>query len=197
MCAYSILIQKLHTLGISGTALDWFKSYLSERKQRVDINGTISDSNDVMISILQGNILGPILFLCYINDLYTVTDLLMLMFADDTCLKSDTDLTRLINKVNVEINKIVVWFSANKLVANINKTKYMIFRTKGKNVETNLLEPIYNENEPNSTANFIPTRKIERYPTMKRMRAELKNCLVFSWMNTLTLIIMSNSYAIN
>jgi hypothetical protein len=56
-----------------------------------------------------------------------------------------------------------VWFRANKLAVNISKTKYMIFRTKGKHAETNLPELIYNENEPNSTANFILTRKIERY----------------------------------
>ncbi len=71
--------------------LKWFSSYLTDRKQCVDINGTLSDSNEIKISILHGSILGPILFLCYINDLHTVTDLLMLMFADGTfCVKNLT-----------------------------------------------------------------------------------------------------------
>ena len=75
-----------------------------------------------------------ILFLCYNNDLYRITDLFTLMFADDTfSLKSDNDINQLIGMVNVEINKMAVWFRANKLAVNKNKGKYMIFRTKGKN----------------------------------------------------------------
>jgi hypothetical protein len=93
VCSHSILIKKLKNLGIKGMELEWFSSYLTDRKQCVDINGTLSDSNDNKISILPGSILGPILFLCYINDLYTVTDLLMLMFADDTFFVSNLTLT--------------------------------------------------------------------------------------------------------
>jgi hypothetical protein len=61
-------------MGIKGVALDWFKSYLAERQQIVDINGTLSKTRKIKISILQGSILGPILFLCFINDLYRVTN---------------------------------------------------------------------------------------------------------------------------
>ncbi len=83
--------MKLEKMGIRGTALELFKNYLRNRKQKVDINGILSDEKGIEISILQGSILGPILFLCNINDLHTVTNLLTLMFADDTfCLKSDT-----------------------------------------------------------------------------------------------------------
>jgi len=81
------------------------------------------------ISILQGSILGPILFLCYINDLYRVTDLFTLMFADDTfSAKSGSNLDLLVQHVNTEINKMAIWFHANKLAVNKSKTKY-IFRT--------------------------------------------------------------------
>jgi hypothetical protein len=62
--------------------LEWFSSYLRNREQCVDINGSLSHSNDIRISILQGSIRGQIF--CYVNDLHTVTDMLMLMFADDT-----------------------------------------------------------------------------------------------------------------
>ena len=71
------------------------------------------------------------------------------MFADDTfSVKSGSDLNQLIATVNVEINKMAVWFRANKLAVNKNKTKYIIFRTKGKTIEANTPEVIFNENEP-------------------------------------------------
>jgi hypothetical protein len=136
-------------MGISGTALNWFKSYLANRSQRVDMNGNLSNSRNIKISILQGSILGPILFLCYINDLHTVTSLLTLMYADDTfTLDAGEDLNNLIQHVNNEINKIAVWFRANKLAVNISKTKYIIFRMKSKKVGPNTPSIIYNENEP-------------------------------------------------
>jgi hypothetical protein len=76
--------MKLNKMGITSTAYEWFKSYLSDRSQAVDINGNISRSRKINISVLQGSVLGPILFLCFINDLYSITSLLTLMFADDT-----------------------------------------------------------------------------------------------------------------
>ncbi len=73
VCSHSILIRKLHKLGIRDSALNWFQSYLQGRQQRVDINGNLSSSRALDISVLQGSILGPILFLCYINDLSLCT----------------------------------------------------------------------------------------------------------------------------
>jgi hypothetical protein len=62
VCSHDILIVKLSKMGVSGIALDWFKSYLSDRYQCVDINGNLSESKRIKISILQGSILGPILY---------------------------------------------------------------------------------------------------------------------------------------
>jgi hypothetical protein len=163
-CSHDILLMKLSKMGINGPALAWFKSYLSDRSQIVDINGNRSRERKIKISILQGSILGPILFLCFINDLFRVTSLLTLMFADDTfTLKSGTDLNTLILTVNNEINKIAIWFRANKLAVNINKTKYIIFRMKGKAIDDNTPSILYNENEPNAPfdPNLITT--LERY----------------------------------
>jgi len=160
VCSHEILIMKLERMGVVGTALEWFKSYLNNRTQFVDINGTHSRERKIKISILQGSILGPILFLCYINDLFRITNLLTLMFADDTfSVKSGSDLNQLIATVNVEINKMAVWFRANKLAVNKNKTKYIIFRTKGKTIEANTPEVIFNENEPDCpfNPNFVTT----------------------------------------
>jgi hypothetical protein len=78
VCSHDILLMKLSKMGITGTALEWFKSYLSERSQVVDINGNISRLRKIKISVLQGSVLGPILFLCFINDLHNITSLLTL-----------------------------------------------------------------------------------------------------------------------
>lgn len=88
----------------------------------------------------------------------------MLMFADDTfTLKSDSDLNSLIHSVNTEINKMAVWFRANKLAVNISKTKYMIFRMKGKKLEENTPEIMYNENEPNTPVDQSLITPLERF----------------------------------
>ena len=79
------LIKKMDHYGIRGIALDWFSSYLSERKQNVSVNGHISDYLDIFCGIPQGSVLGPLLFLIYINDLHNVSKLLSFyLFADDT-----------------------------------------------------------------------------------------------------------------
>jgi hypothetical protein len=70
--------------GINGKAHEWFSSYLKDRNQRVDIDGQLSNSSTFNISVIQGSILGQILFLIYINDLHNASKLLKLMFADDT-----------------------------------------------------------------------------------------------------------------
>jgi hypothetical protein len=107
--SHDILLKKLAKLGIQGVALKWFESYLQNRRQVVDINGNTSTASNIKISVLLGSILGPILFLCFINDLFKSTDLLTVMFADDTCcLDSDDNLESLICRVNAEINKIAV-----------------------------------------------------------------------------------------
>jgi hypothetical protein len=76
-------------MGINGNALKWFKTYLSGRSQKVDIKGNLSEAMQLDISVIQGSILGPILFLCYMNDLNSATALFSDLFADDTtCLSS-------------------------------------------------------------------------------------------------------------
>jgi len=164
VCSYDILIMKLEKMGICGVALNWFKSYLSDRTQFVDINGSHSKEQKILTCILQGSILGPILFLCYINDLFMVSKALTLMFADDTFgLKSDHDIISLINSLNVDINKMSIWFKANKLAVNKTKTKFMIFRTKGKKVPINIPPLLFDENEPNLPHDPLKVTELERY----------------------------------
>ena len=83
------------------------------------------------ISVLQGTIVGPILFLCFINDLPNATDLDSRLFADDTaCTHSNSHLPTLIDIANTEIQKLANWFRSNKMAVNISKTKYIIFHGK-------------------------------------------------------------------
>ena len=135
--SHEILINKLEKFGIKGVSLEWFKSYLKNRKQRVDINGSLSGPADIDISVLQGSTLGPILFLCFINDLHLATKLFTLLFADDTCaLAADKDLNALIDFCNTELKKIANWMVVNKLAVNVSKCKYIIFHNRGKNLTT-------------------------------------------------------------
>ncbi len=80
---------------------------------------------------IQGSILGPILFLCYINDFYSATALFSVLFADDTiCLGNGKNLNDLTAFVNAELKKIANWFRSNKMAVNTSKTKFIVFRTR-------------------------------------------------------------------
>jgi hypothetical protein len=159
---HDILLKKLEKLGISGTTLDWFKSYLSGRSQKVDINGHLSDSCNIDISVLQGTILGPILFLCYINDLHNATDLLSFLYADDTsALDSDTDLSVLLQRINGELKKLANWFKSNRMQLNVTKTKYIIFHVPSKKVNSDI-QLAFDENVENSPFNPTLVTPIER-----------------------------------
>ena len=96
---------------------------------------------------MQGSSLGPILFLCFINDFPSSTILKVYMFADDTtCLMAGTNIEELINLVNVEVQKMANWYRANRLAVNTSKSKYIIFHCKGKKI--NFIPQIfYNSNE--------------------------------------------------
>jgi hypothetical protein len=83
-CSHDILLKKLEKLGIRGTVLSWFESYLKNRMQKVDINGSLSPTLEILFGVLQGSNLGPLLFLCYINDIFNATELATFLFADDT-----------------------------------------------------------------------------------------------------------------
>jgi hypothetical protein len=106
------------------------KLYRKKNKFRHPYKSEWGSSESDLVQILEPD---PILFLCFINDLHLATSLFTLMFADDTfSAKSGPDLNNLISEVNDEINKMAIWFRANKLAVNISKTKYMIFRMRGK-----------------------------------------------------------------
>jgi len=122
------LLKKLHHCGIRGLSNDWFRNYLQNRKQYVSLEGTNSNLSAIQLGVPQGSILGPILFLIYINDIQHATTLNLLSYADDTTVyTSGATLRGIIPKLNEELGNLNQWFMANKLSLNINKTNYMIF----------------------------------------------------------------------
>ena len=128
---HEILCQKLQCYGIHGLVNDWIKSYLSNTSQYVYYNNTSSTKLSITCGVPQSSILGPLLFLLYIDGIANVSDILFsILFADGTSVFIQGDqLDDIANKMNLELKKLVAWLNANKLSLNIDKTQYMIFRT--------------------------------------------------------------------
>ena len=123
-----------------GAASDWLKSYLSNRKQFVNIDGCSSELLDVICGVPQGSILGPTLFILYINDIFNVSNLVkFILFADDTNVfcAGDNQL-ELECMLNSELAKLCKWFAVNKLSLNLSKTSYMLFRNRPPDVDLNV-----------------------------------------------------------
>ena len=130
---HDILLHKLNMYGI--LANSWIQNYLSNRKQYVAYNNSTSTHNDIVCGVPQGSILGPLLFLLYINDLpLSSHSSHFIIFADDTnILFSHKDPIQLEKLINNELKKISNWFKENKLSFNIDKTNFMIFKNKHNN----------------------------------------------------------------
>ena len=122
---HNILLQKLDHYGIRGSSLQWFESYLTGRLQCVSINNHSSSLGKVTCGVPQGSVLGPLLFLIYINDLPNVSKLLsFFLFADDKNIHFETEnITKLQCKINEELLKVKSWLELNKLALNIKKNK--------------------------------------------------------------------------
>ena len=140
---HSISLSKLDLYGIRGDENQWFRSYLSKRKQKVFVNGVESNFLLVNSGVPQGSILGPFLFLIYINDFEKATNYFSLrLFADDTSLTATgKDLDVLLQRINSELPAIHEWLCSNRLTLNLSKTKYLVFQPRQK-INSNLYPPL-------------------------------------------------------
>ena len=130
---HDILINKMKLLGFSENTTKWYKSYLSNRKFKVNINNAFSEPGDLLCGVPQGSILGPLLFLLYINDMPQAVECNLLLYADDTCLifqhKDISEIERILNK---NFSSLCDWFVDNKLSIHFgeDKTKSILFSSK-------------------------------------------------------------------
>ena len=126
---HSILIAKLNRYGVEDIALNWFKNYLLNRQQYVTFNGHSSAKSSILHGVPQGSILGPLLFLIYINDLaLSCKYFFPVLFADDTTLiATHNNFNYLIDSVNNDLSSISKWFQLNKLTLNVKKCNFIIF----------------------------------------------------------------------
>ena len=130
---HKIVLKKLELSGIRGPCLKWFTSYLNNRTQVTFLENTYSNPTKISIGVPQGSVLGPLLFILYINDLkYFCSDAKCIMFADDTSsiFKGKYD-----NQINTTIKAVMQWLNANRLSLNILKTSYIVFREKDQNYQ--------------------------------------------------------------
>ena len=154
-------MSKLEYYGIRSTALQWFKSYLTEHQQFVEYQNVCSSTRELEAGVPQGSVWGPLLFLIYVNDIHTVSNKLnFILNAGDTTLTSplcsfthgaQNYVNHVSSQINSELLKISDWLTVNKLSLNVDKTKYMIFK--------NYQRVIVNEDIPDLQIN---DKKIER-----------------------------------
>lgn len=125
---HSILINKLKALGFDKPTVSWMRSYLEGREQVVEVSGTLSSPLPVSCGVPQGSILGPLLFLIYVNDMVSACECNLFLFADDSALLvSGRDIVQVENTLSSELSRICAWLSDNKLSIHLGKTESILF----------------------------------------------------------------------
>ena len=130
---HEILLRKLEALGVQNQSVDWFKSYLQERQQVVEISGTSSKPSTITCGVPQGSILGPLLFLIYVNDISSAVKCKLLLYADDSALiVAGNNTEEIQHSLSRELESIREWLIDNKLSLHLGKTEAILFGSKRK-----------------------------------------------------------------
>ena len=148
------LIQKLGTIGFSQPTINWFSSYLSNRSQVTSIEQ--SSTQPVHVGVPQGSILGPLLFLIYVNEIpSTVNNCDISLYADDTVLFcSAKTIIELEQKLNSDLQNLSRWFGANRLTLNTSKCKFMVFGSNAKLAKLQNVNLLINNSPLNRVESF-------------------------------------------
>ena len=140
---HEILLGKLHAIGFSKKTIAWFKSYLSDRAFKVNINNHFSDLSKISCGVPQGSILGPLLFLLYVNDMPQT------VHSDSGSAFQDKDVHTIEHQLNKDSSNLCEWFVDNKLITHLgeDKTKCILFGSKHKLKNAGKLNIMYNRIE--------------------------------------------------
>ena len=208
---HSILLTKLHHYGIRGTPLALLSDYLHNRQQFTCFDSHSSGLLPVSCGVPQGSILGPLLFLLYVNDIPNASrSLSFVLFADDTNIfLSHPNLQTLEHTFNTEIQKVTTWFKANKLSLNVNKTNFIHFKTNKKSstskinlvIDNTVIKPVDNTKflgviidcklNWNDHITKITNQVARSIGIIKKLRFTLPAHILFSMYNTLALPYLS------
>ena len=164
---HSILLQELEHYGFHGNVFNLFFTYLSNRQQYVSVNNVNFSTQYIKYGVSQGSVLGPLLFLLYINDLGNSCDSTPRLFADDTCvIAKATSSAQLEQQLNHELKQIAAWINANNLTINPSKTYAFV------------ISPFTNSNFPTLNL-FYSHHSIDVVRTVKYLGIILDNQLLF------------------
>ena len=140
---FSILHEKLKDMGLSKMMLQWIRGYLAHRCVRTKFNNHISDIKPLCCRVPQGSVIGPVLFLCYINDIVQIAnrnDINISLYADDAVIfAKSTNGDSLQNKMQNALNDVYDWCNRNQINLNISKTKYCCYGSRHKLSHNNIL----------------------------------------------------------